>query len=287
MAQIAQRSGTAVDGAAQYRQELHARIHGVLVHISGLPPALRARLADLMSPFDTQVIGTPPDIHLEVHQDTTGVWTVTQSHQSPRTFSHQDRLLSHLEWRAASSALELSQTCVAFHAAALARDSSVILLLGTSGSGKSTLTLGLMSRGWMPLSDDVALVNKESLAVEVFPRSFHIEAHTRELVPLDKLVEPSSVLEGYARPLQWAPGQQRPTSLFIVHRCSTCPSSRSVISQAEAAGALLTETIRSSTRSTQQATQVAVGVAASTQGCYRVRNGQLDGTLNLIERAVR
>jgi hypothetical protein len=258
----------------------------VLVRIDGLSPALRTRLADLMSPFAIQEFGTPPDVHLAVEQESTGVWTVTHNGQTPRTFTHQDRLLSHLEWRAASSALEVSQTCVAFHAAALERDSSVILLLGTSGSGKSTLTLGLMSRGWKPLSDDVALVNKESLAVEVFPRSFHIEARTRDLVPLHELVEPSLALDGYARPLQWASGVQRPTALFIVNRCSTCPSTRSVISQAEAAGALLTETIRSGGRTTQEAIQVAVGVAASTHGCYRLRNGQLDGALNLIERAV-
>ena len=55
-----------------------------------------------------------------------------------------------------------------FHAAVAARGGRALLLPAQSGSGKSTLAAALSASGWTCLSDELAVVDPESLAVEPF-----------------------------------------------------------------------------------------------------------------------
>ncbi|HEV2237155.1 MAG TPA: hypothetical protein VGR57_10885 [Ktedonobacterales bacterium] len=264
------------------------QIAGVRVAVGGLPAGLRARLRDLLAPFATPAALRVPSegaITITLRPDAAAGWVVVTPDGGARQFGDPDHLLRHLEWLVASQAIAASATRAAFHAAALTRDDETLLLLAKSGAGKTTLTLGLMARGWAPLADDIALLDAETLAITAFPRCFHIAGATAALLPVPGMVAPHGKLAGYARPLAWPAGAHVPTRIITVQRCETCPSTREVATLAEGAGALLSQALDTRLAPSRVA-EVAARVAAGTRGCYRLRNGRLEGALNLIESAL-
>jgi hypothetical protein len=201
-----------------------------------------------------------------------------------QTFGAPDELLGYLEWFAISQALGAITNHVAFHAAALTREGATILIVGKSGAGKTTLTLGLMGRGWRPLSDDLVLVDPATLALKPFPRCFHLDNSTRELIANSVSLEWPGGILGYARPTEYAREAPSPTAIFVAHRCPTCMAARMPLTQAEGAGGLLAEAANTQV----PASNVALTAARLAAGaaCYQLKNGPLDGSLNMIERAI-
>lgn len=81
-----------------------------------------------------------------------------------------DEIIERLVAEVMQSAYDSVDWLVSIHAAALASDTRAILLPGRSGSGKSTLAAGLLARGRLRLlSDDIALLDRESLRVWPMP----------------------------------------------------------------------------------------------------------------------
>jgi hypothetical protein len=62
------------------------------------------------------------------------------------------------------------------HAAAIARDGRVVLLVADSGGGKSTTTWASLHHGFALLSDELAPVEPASLLVHPFPRAICLKA---------------------------------------------------------------------------------------------------------------
>lgn len=63
------------------------------------------------------------------------------------------------------------------HANGLVKDGAGILLVGDTGSGKTTISLSLIVQGWNYLSDDVALLARDSCGItaRAFQRGFSID----------------------------------------------------------------------------------------------------------------
>jgi hypothetical protein len=263
---------------------LYLAIAGAPVSIVGLDDSLRGRLCDLLSPFVAPHLPDSAGVQVRVlPQPDTSSWNVTCDGHLVMTTTDPERLLTYLDWLTVAQALEATADVAIFHAAALVRDGVVVLLLAKSGAGKTTLTLGLMQRGWEPLTDDIAIVDRQTLGIAPFPRCFHLDGATEALTNAHAQLERAGRVSGYARPVRWAAGGLRPNLIVVVKRCETCPSSRAAILQAEAAGALVSAAIRNRLPKNE-----AVGVAARLVAgarAYRLRNGHLDGALNLIERA--
>ena len=171
---------------------------------------------------------------------------------------------------------------IIFHAGALAKEAMTILLLGDSGAGKTTLTVGLTQRGWLPLSDDIALVSPRSFAIAPFPRCFHVDEFTSSTIEHPALFEEAGSLTGYLRPLRWADAPARVTCLVRLARDPAAPSSAQPISQAEGAGAILQSAISRAVPRSEVA-RVGAGVAAGAS-CWQVNNGALEDTLDEVER---
>jgi len=266
---------------------LDLTIAGTPVRIDGLDGALSARLHDLLRPFTADSEHAVPTEHIRIvpHAEAPG-WSVELGGQEVMSTSDPDRLLTYLDWLAVAQALEATSDVAVFHAAALVRDGVVVLLPAKSGAGKTTLTLGLMQRGWEPLTDDIVIVDRATLQVSAFPRCFHVDDATKALLIDPSLIEWPAQLAGYARPSRWAEGAYRPHTIVVVERCVTCPSSRSPILQAEAAGALVASAIRNRLPKTE-VVRIAAGLVAGARSFVRLRNGHLDGALNLIEGAAR
>ena len=71
----------------------------------------------------------------------------------------------------------------AFHAAALRRAGTVVVVAGLSGAGKTTLALALAGRGLGLLSDELALALPDSGTIAPYRRRAMIRATTIGLVP--------------------------------------------------------------------------------------------------------
>jgi energy-coupling factor transporter ATP-binding protein EcfA2 len=57
-----------------------------------------------------------------------------------------------------------------FHGACLAKDNSIIFLVGHSGAGKTTTSLALLAQGYRLITDDIVLINLATQFLQPFPR---------------------------------------------------------------------------------------------------------------------
>jgi hypothetical protein len=273
-----------VDAHLQRERALSISVGDAHVLINGLPTDLHLRLRDLLRPFVTR--SSARSIKVQVRPSPhRAEWDVFCEGEATQTFRAPDELLGYLEWFALSQAIGAMTNLVAFHAAALTRDSATVLIVGKSGAGKTTLTLGMMRRGWLPLADDLVLVDPEALAVKPFPRCFHLDNSTRDLIAESVSLEWPGILSGYARPSQFAHEASPPTAIFVAQRCATCMAARMPLMQAEGAGALLAEAANTQLSASTVA-RTAARIAADA-ACYHLKNGPLDSSLNLIERAIQ
>jgi hypothetical protein len=65
------------------------------------------------------------------------------------------------------SILSCARYEVALHAAALARDDQLVLLVGSPGAGKTTLAIALAKAGYEVTADDVVLLDEQGLAIGI------------------------------------------------------------------------------------------------------------------------
>lgn len=275
-------SPPAASDKAAAKTAVGLRICDVPLSITGLPPSLRERFGDLMRPFlaTHDPIETPHRLVARKRDD--GAWEILTGERVMGGFGSRELLLEQLEWHAITAALQATSAYAVIHGATLVRGSSVVLLLAESGAGKTTLTLGLMGRGWQPLSDDITLVERETLAVSPFPRCFHVDDASRALAADESLVEWPAALGDHARPLQWATQSPQPNTVLVVERCVTCPTRLRALSLAEAAAAIGTHSLRGAL-SKAELTHVAVRLAMGARNGGRLNNGNLGDALDLIE----
>ena len=72
---------------------------------------------------------------------------------------------------------------VLLHAGAVSRDDgATAVLCGASGSGKSTLTAGLVTAGWVYVTDETVCLNPETLRITPFQRPLSIKVGSHEVL---------------------------------------------------------------------------------------------------------
>jgi len=273
---------TSLTARSARRTRLTVRLSGVVTQFCGLPEDLYARLRDLLAPFEDATAATPSAKLSVTRQIEPSLWLVDGGGASRHGFRYETDLLCYLEWLAVAQATQATTQHIVFHAGAVTSGAKSILLVAESGAGKTTLTLGLLQRGWLPLSDDTALVSPETFAVAPFPRCFHVDRFTRSTIAQPALVEDVGALDGYLRPVRWAGEPAQVSCVVRLERDPAAPTSIQSISQAEAAGAVL-QSVISSGLPRRESARVAAGVAAGAS-CWRVNNGALDATLDMLDR---
>lgn len=273
-------------------EPLRVRVLGTSLAVANLPEPLRAKLAELLQPFVvTADMGnmeagpeTPALTFSAAWDESSSLWNIYGNGKHLQGMPSDDALLLQLEWRVISAGLERVEGCGVFHAGALARGHATVLIQGQSGAGKTTLTLGLIARGWLPLADDAAVVDVQTLGLRVFPRCFHVEQARRRPAGARPRMARVAAVAGHARPLRWAAEGRQPTAIVTVARDPNQPSSLTPLLRAEAAGALLQGAIRTRLTASQVA-HLAARIAASVQYCGHLNNSDLSHALDLIESA--
>ncbi len=71
---------------------------------------------------------------------------------------------------------------VIIHAAVVEREGRAAILPAPPGSGKSTLCAALVSRGWRLLSDELAMIDPDSLLLSPFPRPISLKNQSIDLM---------------------------------------------------------------------------------------------------------
>jgi hypothetical protein len=196
--------------------------------------------------------------------------------------------LRTLEARVVRAALDRRDDMFQLHGAALCLpiERAGLVLAGDSGCGKTTLTMGLMLRGFVPFSDDVALLEPATLELRAFRRAFHIndEVWPRLETLGQSAPAPRDGPVGYFSPPQWA---ERPVPVRWVlfpQYVPDQPPELTPLAPSEAATAIL----RHST-SLSRAARVALGTMArliERSSCYRLAVGDLAGSVAVVHRLV-
>lgn len=169
--------------------------------------AVRAVLAGFTPSTSTDA---PLDVRCAVSRTPDGLWQViTEGVETAHQASTLEGALLAVEWQLVTDTLDHQSDRFHLHGAALVdpTDTMTVLVLGESGVGKTTLTLALIAAGYRPYADDVVLIDPKTLTAERFPRAFHVDATTRQLVtPLfdDRAWEVPGSPEGYCVPTAWA-----------------------------------------------------------------------------------
>lgn len=87
-----------------------------------------------------------------------------------------------LEWGLNWCVTGLCHQYLSLHAAVIERGGQAMILPAPSGSGKSTLCAGLIHRGWRLLSDELTLIDPETLQVIPLPRPVSLKNASIEVI---------------------------------------------------------------------------------------------------------
>ena len=217
-----------------------------------------------------------------------GGWQVRVADEVVGTGDNLDAALGSLDWLLVTGALERRDDIFQLHGAALCTPTrrGGIVLVGESGVGKTTLTLGLMLSGFVPFTDDVALLEPTTLNLQPLRRAFHVNDETWTLLEglSGPLTREQDLPPGYFMPPQWAECPVPVRWIVLLDRSSSSQPPLAPLSTAAAATALLGQCM-----SVQRMARVALRTTArltEQARCYRLVTGDLPTSINTIKELV-
>lgn len=224
-----------------------------------------------------------------IAREETGQWAVWAEDTVIYRATTLPDVLVALEWHIVTALIAQRRDRFHLHGAALGTPDGAgsILILGASGSGKTTLTLALMARGFMPHTDDIILIDPQSLAPETFRRAFHVDTTTRALIealPHPNAWDFDALPPGYFMPPQWADKSAPVRAIFFPTLHPQEPPSATALTIADAVTTLLPFST-----TLDQAPAFALPTAArltERAACYALTTGDLAKTADLIARTV-
>jgi hypothetical protein len=217
---------------------------------------------------------------------TMGGWHVHIEGEMIHTSKDFTPAISTLEFRLVTDALMQRDDLFRMHAAALClpMQPAGVVVAADSGRGKTTLTLGLMLRGFVPFSDDVALIDPDTLTLRPFRRAFHVDPKSWALLqPLaGRAITVDERVDGYYSPPQWAEHPVPVRAILFPVFEPEAPSSLVPLTTPDAATAILAHT-SSLTHAPQRALATAARLVDRVR-CYRFSVGDVSSSVAAIER---
>lgn len=202
--------------AAGSPQRLGVNILGLPATVVGDPQCL-GLLSKLLAPFSSRAFADPCAAFRQLSDGRYAVETATVC-----TSGTCEAVADFCEWLLVAQAAIHCDDHLQLHGGAVQRAEQLILFPGLSGSGKTTLTLGMMASGFLPLTDDLILLDPRQSTVRPFERCFHVDASTLTIASklgLNKqLILPEALAQGFCRPRHWGVSGV-PTCIVLPRYC--------------------------------------------------------------------
>lgn len=161
-------------------------LHGFTAEVDAPRMPFARYLEVALGAYPTAPVGGQPDLRIEViREHNPPAWQLRTDRLSYREEEGAEMAARLAEWLFVSQALGTwarSPRFVHAHAAVVATPRESILLVGRSGSGKSTTSVALAAAGLTLYTDDVALIDRESLRPLAVPRPIKLDARSRRLL---------------------------------------------------------------------------------------------------------
>jgi hypothetical protein len=189
-----------------------------------------------------------------------------------------------LESALCEAIIRSQQHWIAVHAATVYTDHSAVMLLGPSGAGKSTLSIAVSKRGFTLATDDVALVDPQTLNIHPIPRCVHLDAQSVRLLEAEGFHFPEtwerfSFLAPVDLDTKPIPRCRAGLLIYISGARAQHPDIR-LISQSEMAARLLSETGQGPL--TDSETIHVLARLSSFAACFNLIPGSLSETANAV-----
>jgi hypothetical protein len=176
--------GRSADGRFRRR----VAVHGITVEIDA-PPALAPALAIVLRAYSEATMRADPDLRITVARVGQRWRVATEEGRYPE-IAGAGSAARLVEWILVAEALRRWPHLVHVHAALVATPDRSALLIGRSGSGKSTTSIALALTGLALYTDDVALIDRETLQPVCLPRPVKLDQRSRRLLRPRGLVIP-------------------------------------------------------------------------------------------------
>jgi hypothetical protein len=194
--------------------------------------------------------------------------------------------VDYLLWHVNREVVSRSSSQVALHAAAAEQGGAAIVLTGPSGSGKSTLVAGLLLRGLRYLTDEVVVIDPDSLVAAPYGKPIAIKQGShgvlRNLDPGSGngrwLVNPCGVRDDAiapASPIRW---------VVALRHDPTSEATLTPLRPAAAVHTLATNCANLAPDAQLKLQTLAAVVRAST--CCELVTGDLDRSCDLVQELV-
>lgn len=198
-----------------------------------------------------------------------------------------------VNWRVIANYPEFLQV----HAATMAHLGRGFVFAGGPGSGKSTLVAGLLTRGWTYLSDEFALIDRETLRLHSFPKAICIKAGSFDVIK--RLGLPFAGRHYYVKGLKGRVGYINPRDVeqytapeptpirYVIFPTYTGTDRPRLypISRAQALFDLARGTFNRNVLGDQLLS--VLGDTVSQAHCFRLEAGPIEETCDLIESTLR
>lgn len=285
-------------GTHRRESTLHFQVGVVSTTISSAVRPVLDDYAALYAPFRTP---RPAEggIHVRVERARKG-WFHRRRHivtvNARRQFepARAAEVVPYLDWAINWEVPRAYPQALHLHAASMSLGGQGLILPALSGSGKSTLASGLLARGWGYLSDEFAIVDTATLAVQPYPRCICIKKPSMPAVEVLGL--PVFRRRYYLKGAKGYVGYIRATDVRADAVSSACPVRFIVfpkyvrgaepalvpVSRAEAALALHEVCFNLLTCPTPALSMLTELVRGAQ--CYRLIAGDLERTCVLLER---
>jgi hypothetical protein len=248
--------------------------------------AARERLAGLYGQFlNSDTTGPAVAAALEKDHADRFRWALAEK---TGTASELSGALLNLEASLCEAVIRSQRRLIAVHAAALISDRSAALIVGRSGAGKSTLSVALARRGYAVASDDVTLVEPDTLNVLPIPRCFHLDRQSLILLKADGLqFPPTPAAASFLAPSDFGVTATRPCRVRVLVFISGPREERPQlisVPQAEMAARLLQETGHGPL--TDGETVGVLSRLAAGAACYKLIPGPLSPTADALAELI-
>ena len=270
-------------------QVRYVSLHGFNVQITA-PSSLKRTLDIVLGSYPSAPEDCSVDIQVIAERDKTNrklIHIKADGHSYPEA-SKNGRASVRVEWMVISELVRKWTRFVHVHAGLIATESQSVLLIGRSGAGKSTTTVAMAMEGMDLFSDDVALIDRETMRPWAVPRPIKLDLRSRRLLRQRGLTIPQgsrlgesierAVLPGLP-PID-LPGPPLTKAIFFANGRADQPSLRP-LTRAEAVMRLVVQSA-SERMDFSGPTEGAMTIINSVD-CYELQGGELAMTVELLK----